>query len=205
MSTSETSSADKVQSNVASFTKEINSLNVEITQIPNKMAQAQAQGATAVAKLQQEMKASEAKLCKALTGLEATVSGAEKSSQEAKDTVAKIQAQVVEMASDPSKIQEVPRMGAYITKFQQAITILDTADTSTKTYLNPSMLEDCKTASEGKTTKLFLAMQPVEERSFHVPSIVLGSVVGAAVVGALALYRAKGKTEVALMEEGIVE
>ena len=58
-------------------------------------------------------------------------------------------------------------------------------------------------------TRLFLATQPTVGRSsFHVPSVVLGAVAGAAVMGAMVFsaYRAKGsKTEVALMEEGSLE
>ena len=115
------------------------------------------------------------------------------------------------MAKDPSKWQDATKMADYATEISQAMTTTHIAAMSAKRLIHPGTVENCKNKTyEASFTRLFLAMEPTVGRSsFHVPSVVLGAVVGAAVVGAmasLALYRAKGsKTEVALMEEGIVE
>ena len=114
------------------------------------------------------------------------------------------------MAKDPSKWQDATKMADYATEISQATTTMHIAGMSAKRLIHPGMVENCKNKTyEASFTRLFLAEPTVGRSSFHVPSVVLGAVVGAAVVGAiasLALYCAKGsKTEVALMEEGIVE
>eukprot|EP00434_Breviolum_minutum_P046591 symbB.v1.2.042287.t1/scaffold9675.1/size2606/1 len=117
------------------------------------------------------------------------------------------------MAKDPSKLQDLQKMTDYTGEITQAISKVQMTGMSAKGLANAVTVMHCKDKSyESSFTRLF-AMEPVGRLGrFHVPSVVLGAVVGAAVVGAmaaLALYRAKGEVEKgsvrALMEEGIVE
>jgi len=210
MSTSIKSFADTLASNVANQTKELNSMTVEVTQLPMKLAQAQLQGADSLATAKKGAEALEAKMCKAVIALSTTTSEGEKKTQEMNDKVSTIQAQLTNMTKDPSKSQDAQEMAGYSLKIQQAIRTMEAADASVKALMPPTMVQGCKDKTYEKSfTRLFLATHPAVGRSsFHVPSVVLGAVVGAAVMGAMAFsaFRAKGsKTEVALMEEGSME
>ena len=77
---------------VDSQTKELNSINVEITQLPSKMAQAAVEGADSLATAKKDALALEAKMCKAIIDLSTTTSEAEKKSQEMTDNLSKFQA-----------------------------------------------------------------------------------------------------------------
>ena len=210
MSTSIKSFADTLASKVANQTTELSSMTVQITQLPMKIAAAQLQGGDSLATAKKGAEALEAKMCKAVIELSTTTSEAEKKSQEMNDKVSTIQGQLTNMTKDPSKEQDTQKMAAYSLKIQQAIRSMESAAASAKTLMPPTMVQSCKDKTyETSFTRLFLATQPTVGRSsFHVPSVVLGAVVGAAVMGAMVFsaYRAKGsKTEVALMEEGSLE
>jgi len=214
MSASMKSFADTFQSNVDSNTQLIKTMYAEITQSPSKMAQAAVEGADSEAKAKKGAEALEAKMCKVVIELSTTTSDADKKSQEMMDNLSKFSAQYTEMAKDPSKLQDLQKMTDYTGEITQANSKVQMTGMSAKGLANAVTVMHCKDKSyESSFTRLF-AMEPVGRLGrFHVPSVVLGAVVGAAVgaMAAVALYRANGKTEVekgsvrALMEEGIVE
>ena len=125
-------------------TKELNSINVEITQLPSKMAQAAVEGADSLATAKKDALALEAKMCKAIIELSATTSEAEKKSQEMTDNLSKFQAQYTDMAKDPSKWQDATKMADYATEISQATTTMHIAGMSAKRLIHPGMVENCK-------------------------------------------------------------
>jgi len=202
--------ADHLQSEVTTLSQKMAQLSAVIPTLPAKMAAAQSQGAEAVAQVQKDFKADQAKLCTLYDSLSKVDSDIGTSSKTAKDMVTQVQAQVTSMAKDTSKAESGAKYLHYLAKYQKAIMVMDSASTAAKTYVTPAMAEACKPETEAAATRLYLAMKPNTESSkFHLPSALLGAVVGAAVVGAAAFsfFRAKGKSGDAarLMEEGSME
>jgi hypothetical protein len=197
--------AGELQDKVVSLSKEITPLVSKIPTFPGQMAIASTDEKAAI---QKQFKETWAQLCTDIDSLAKVQADVEKEAGDAKDTVAQLNSQVVEMAGNPEQIKDLPTMQHYLGKFQTAIQTLDAADTSAKTY-TAVQLSACQKDENGApaATRLF-EMGSLSRPTFHLPSALLGAV-GATVIGAaLVVFRTMGKSrsnQVALMEEGNLE
>lgn len=197
--------AGELQDKVVSLSKEITPLVSKIPTFPGQMAIASTDEKAAI---QKQFKETWAQLGTDIDSLAKVQADVEKEAGDAKDTVAQLNSQVVEMAGNPEQIKDLPTMQHYLGKFQTAIQTLDAADTSAKTY-TAVQLSACQKDENGApaATRLF-EMGSLSRPTFHLPSALLGAV-GATVIGAaLVVFRTMGKSrsnQVALMEEGNLE
>ena len=198
MSSSIQTTADQLQDKVVSLSKEIAPLSAKIPTLPGQFFSA---GNTDVEQLQKQMQALKTQMCGLMDSLSKVQAKVQKDSADAKDTMAKIQAQATGMAGDLEKMKDEPMMQDYLGKFQKAIGTLDAAASSASTYT--SSLSMCKSTD---ATRLYLQMAPVSSVNFHLPSALVGAL-GTAVLGAaLVIFRAKSaRSPLALMEEGTLE
>ena len=198
MSSSIQTTADQLQDKVVSLSKEIAPLSAKIPTLPGQFFSA---GNTDVEQLQKQMQALKTQMCGLMDSLSKVQAKVQKDSADAKDTMAKIQAQATGMAGDLEKMKDEPMMQDYLGKFQKAIGTLDAAASSASTYT--SSLSMCKSTD---ATRLYLQMAPVSSVKFHLPSALVGAL-GTAVLGAaLVIFRAKSaRSPLALMEEGTLE
>lgn len=202
MSSSLQTTADQLQDKVVSLSKEIMPLALKINNIPNLLLTASDEEKT---EIQKQMKSTMTQVCGLVDSLSKVQADVQKDSADAKDTVAKIQAQATDMAGDLEKMNDGPKMQHYLLKFQKAIGTLDSAATSAATYTGMTTACDAE-AKDGATSRLYLQMAPVSSVKFHLPSALLGAL-GAAVLGAaLVIFRTKSaRSPLALMEEGTLE
>ena len=198
MSSSIQTTADQLQDKVVSLSKEIAPLAMKITTLPAQMLTASDE---TKADVEKQLEAAKTQICGFVDSLSKVQAEVQKDSADAKDTVAKIQAQATDMAGDLEKMKDEPTMQHYLGKFQKAIGTLDAAASSAATYT--SMTAVCKSTD---ATRLYLQMAPVSSVKFHLPSALVGAL-GTAVLGAaLVIFRAKSaRSPLALMEEGTLE
>ena len=198
MSSSIQTTADQLQDKVVSLSKEINPLTLKVSTAPSQML---GKSDEEKAEMIKDLKATMTKICGMVDSLRKVQVEVQKDSADAKDTVAKIQAQATDMAGDLEKLNDGPTMQHYLGKFQKAIGTLDSAATSAATYTG--MTAACK---QEATSRLYLQMAPVSSVKFHLPSALLGAL-GAAVLGAaFVIFRTKSaRSPLALMEEGTLE
>lgn len=200
--------AGELQDKVVSLSKEITPLTSKIPTFPGQMAIASTDEEKAA--IEKQLKEAMAQLCTEIDSLAKVQADVEKEAGDAKDTVAQINSQIVEMAGNPEQIKDLPTMQHYLAKFQTAIQTLDAADTSAKTYTAVQL--SCQKDENGApaATRLFEmgSLSSLSRPTFHLPSALLGAV-GATVIGAaLVVFRTMGKSrsnQVALMEEGNLE
>jgi len=199
MSSSIQTTADQLQDKVVSLSKDILPLSLKINNFPTQMLTASDEEKAAI---QKGLEATKTQICGLVDSLSKVQAEVQKDSADAKDTVAKIQAQATDMAGDLEKLNDGPTMQHYLGKFQKAIGTLDSAATSAATYTG--MTAACK--EQEATSRLYLQMAPVSSVKFHLPSALLGAL-GAAVLGAaFVIFRTKSaRSPLALMEEGTLE
>ena len=149
MSSSIQTTADQLQDKVVSLSKEINPLTVKVSTAPTQMLGASDEEKAEILK---EIKATMTKVCGMVDSLRKVQAEVQKDSADAKDTVAKIQAQATDMAGDLEKLNDGPTMQHYLGKFQKAIGTSDSAATSAATYTMTSM---CETKDEAASTARF--------------------------------------------------
>eukprot|EP00435_Cladocopium_sp_Y103_P072910 s92_g41.t1 len=195
--------ADSVQSSAESLEVKAVSLKNAIlplsTYIPTFASQMMAAAdAEQKAAIQKEFKANMTEMCKNVLSLSEVQAQVSKASADAKETVTKVQAQMV-MAQLKDPYQH------YLDQVQKSITSLDATATSAVPFLG--FASTCQAQHPAAATRLFLEKPEVAHYTFHLPSALLGAL-GATVIGsALVLFRTKasGRSQVALMEEGNLE
>lgn len=202
MSSSIQATADKLQSKVVELSKQITPLSMKINKFP---VQALTASDAEKAKLEEAIKLDLTQMCNILDSLSKVQGDVEKDSADSKDTVAKIMAQVTDMAGDPEKLSDAPTMQHYLSKIQKAIGTLDSAATSAATYMGIKGM--CEKDTQEAATRLFLQTGPVTGLvKFHLPSALLGAVAATVLGAAFVIFRAKSaRSSVALMEEGSLE
>jgi DNA anti-recombination protein RmuC len=130
MSSSIQTTADQLQDKVVSLSKEINPLTLKVSTAPSQML---GKSDEEKAEMIKDLKATMTKICGMVDSLRKVQAEVQKDSADAKDTVAKIQAQATDMAGDLEKLKDGPTMQHYLSKFQKAIGTLDSAATSAAT------------------------------------------------------------------------
>eukprot|EP00435_Cladocopium_sp_Y103_P034795 s1142_g9.t1 len=156
MSSSIQATADKLQSKVVELSKQITPLSMKINKFP---VQALTASDAEKAKLEEAIKLDLTQMCNILDSLSKVQGDVEKDSADSKDTVAKIMAQVTDMAGDPEKLSDAPTMQHYLSKIQKAIGTLDSAATSAATYMGIKGM--CEKDTQEAATRLFLQTGPV--------------------------------------------
>lgn len=204
MSTSMKAAAEKFQSQVVSLGKEITPLAAKIPLIPAEIAQAQGQEdaeAKVLAVLEKE-KALMVKICKLYDSMENLTNDINSEFTKAGSVAKEVQDQMTGMAKDTNPTNpDGQKLQFYLDKIQSTIMALDRANSGGRSYLSPVATGICKAETQEEllhvgvpASRLFLALKPPTlPKFFHLPSVLVGAVFGAIVVGAamLSLVRAK--------------
>ena len=209
MSTSMKAAAEKLQSQVVSLGKEITPLAAKIPLIPAEIAQAQGQEdaeAKVLAVLEKE-KATMVKICKLYDSMQNLTNDINSEFTKAGSVAKEVQDQMTEMAKDTDTNQDGQKLQFYLDKIQSTIMALDRANSGGRSYLSPVATGICKAETQEEllhvgvpASRLFLALKPPDlPKFFHLPSVLVGVVFGAIVVGAATLSLVRSK-KTSLME-----
>ena len=198
MADSVQSSAESLQDKVESWKNAILPLSSYIPTFGSQMMAAADEEQKAA--IQKQFKANMTKMCNDVLSLSEVLAQVSKASADARETVTKVEAQMV--MAQPND----PAYQNYLDQVQKSITSLDATATSGAMYT--SMKPTCQAQGDvAAATRLFLEKPEVAGSKFHLPSALLGAL-GATVIGsALVLFRTKAssRSQVVLMEEGNLE
>ena len=151
------SNADELSAKVTELKQAIDPVNTKITTLPGKLYTATDQERQ---KGMAKLKELSTELCKHVGSLTQIIPAIEKSSADAKDKVAKLNA---ELAANPAKAtgEDGPKFQSYLLNMEQAITTYDAAVNTAKLYTN--VFEPvCKLHSGAEAaTRLFTKMNPM--------------------------------------------
>lgn len=191
--------ADELKAKVTELSQKIAPLTAKIPQIPGNLT-------ATVEERKAMLKEAMAEICKEVGSLTQVSSDIETSSADAKDKVAKVNA---ELAADPAKAtgDDGPKFQYYLNNMQKAIMTYQSALSTANTY-TVAMGQVCKVNDAAEAaTRLYTEMNPMASSKFHLPSALLGAVAASVLGAAMVVFRTRkaSQSQVSLMEEGTLE